>query len=525
VSEKKQWLTMLTKGSHSSVASEVVRERRAILGTPSLNWALSGGAVYGNTTCWYGPEQCLSGDTFIRYEVRDQNGKRQNHKGGTIEHLYQLFHRLGDYPHQYPSDFVFYVNSINEGNWIIQNKILDVVLCGEKDTFLLKTSSGKEIISTKEHKFYVGGLFSPLADLKVGDCVYIHHNAPFVSEDKIESISYFGKIQTFDIKCQFPYNNYIANGIVVHNSGKSLITMLGAAAVHRDDPDAFVVLNSSEMRSPSPEKIAALGVDPARLIVRKYNTIHDIFDWIASPDEKFKLSTGESVPGLLFMLKEGVPVKGLITDSIKAIRGPREIGSESAEKDIMGDLSKFLNPALRLILPVIRDYKMLNQFVQQVNMNMSPDEVKYQNKKYVLPSGMSLRHFCETMALVERVERKDAKLFDETKSGVRDSAILQIGHTVRVKIEKANLDTPFREAEFHINYNKGVVDLGFEVAQLGMNMGVIIHPKNDKGSDIVNQWMFKDKKWIGFEKCVAELEENPELRRQVMSEIYDADKS
>jgi RecA/RadA recombinase len=228
---------------------------------------------------------------------------------------------------------------------------------------------------------------------------------------------------------------------------------------------------------------------------------------------------------LLFMLKEGVPVKGLITDSIKAIRGPRELGSDSAEKDIMGDLSKFLNPALRLILPVIRDHGILNQFVQQVNMNMNPDEVKYQNKKYILPSGMALRHFCETMALVERVERKDAKLFDESKSGVREGATLQIGHTIRVKIEKANLDTPFREAEFHINYNRGVVDMGLEVAQLGMNMGAITHPKNDKGSDILNQWIFADKKWVGFDRCVSELEENPELRNQVMSAIHDQNKT
>jgi RecA/RadA recombinase len=359
----KKWMEMLTKG-RAQVASETTLHQRAILTSPSLNWALSGGLVYGNTTCYYGPEQ----------------------------------------------------------------------------------------------------------------------------------------------------------------SGKSLLTMIGAAAIHRDDPDAIVVLTSAEFRKPSKDKLVALGVDPDRLVVRQYNTIHDIFDWIASPDEKFKLSDGSTAPGLLWMLKEGAPIKGLITDSIKAIRGPREIGSDSAEDNVMGDLSKFLNPALRKILPVIRDYGILNQFVQQVNMNMNPDEVKYQNKKYTLPSGMSLRHFCETMCLVERVERKDAKLFDEGKSGVRDTATLQVGHTVRVKVEKANMDTPFREAEFHLHYNRGVVDVGHEVAQLAMNMGAIVHPKNDKGSDIVNQWKFGDKKWIGFDACVAELEENPELRRQVMAAVYEIQK-
>jgi recombination protein RecA len=44
-----------------------------------------------------------------------------------------------------------------------------------------------------------------------------------VVPDKIVSITSIGEVETYDIKCYFPYNNFIAEGIVVHNSGKSTI--------------------------------------------------------------------------------------------------------------------------------------------------------------------------------------------------------------------------------------------------------------------------------------------------------------
>jgi len=51
-----------------------------------------------------------------------------------------------------------------------------------------------------------------------------HNNLRFVVvEDEIISITSVGEMETYDIKCYFPYNNFIANGIVVHNSGKSTI--------------------------------------------------------------------------------------------------------------------------------------------------------------------------------------------------------------------------------------------------------------------------------------------------------------
>lgn len=313
--------------------------------------------------------------------------------------------------------------------------------------------------------------------------------------------------------------------------GKSLTTMAAIGSLMQADPEAMAVLISTEMRAPTPDRVAKLGVDPDRLMIREANTLHDVFDWIASMDDKFTNSDGtKGSPGLAYMLADGAPIKALIIDSIKGIRGPKEQNLETVEKEYMGDLSKFLNPSLKVILEIIRKHNLMTIFVQQVNMNLNPDEVKYQNKKWVIPNGQSLKHFCETMALVERVESKDSKIFDDSMKSIREIAV-QNGHTVRVRVEKANLDSPFREAEFQVDYRKGIVNIPMEVANLAANLGVISHPVNaETGKPIASQWVFEgqngiSKKWIGFANAVTEIESNPELQAAIMTKINGMDKS
>jgi RecA/RadA recombinase len=145
-----------------------------------------GGYPKGRIVEMYGPESCIYKNTYIQYETRYKNGKRINHKGGTIEHLYELFHdccKDGRANKLNREDIVFMISSINEDERIIKQVIADVVKTGVKECFKLLTKSGEEIIATAEHKFYIGnGNYKPLGDLSVGDTVYIHNNTH--SKDK-----------------------------------------------------------------------------------------------------------------------------------------------------------------------------------------------------------------------------------------------------------------------------------------------------------------------------------------------------
>lgn len=209
-----------------------------------------------------GPMGCLDEDTFIRYEIREKNGKRINHKGGTIKRLYQRFNNLSQ-THGGPKqkqDVLYFAPSINNENKIIQNQIVNVLFSGKKECFEVMTSGGERIIATEDHEFFIGNGYIKLNNLKIGDYLFVHrelnihhkdenvfnneiNNLEIVKceehsrkhviknnfnnirfsliKDKIISITSVGVRNTYDIQMSYPFHNCVANGIVVHNCGKT----------------------------------------------------------------------------------------------------------------------------------------------------------------------------------------------------------------------------------------------------------------------------------------------------------------
>lgn len=55
------------------------------------------------------------------------------------------------------------------------------------------------------------------------DIFYNNFSQGKLRKSKIKEINYIGKEDTYDMSCNYPYNNYVANEIIVHNSGKGLM--------------------------------------------------------------------------------------------------------------------------------------------------------------------------------------------------------------------------------------------------------------------------------------------------------------
>jgi len=401
-------------GSMPSIETE-----RISSGSPYLNFCMGGGWPLGRTVELYGIFSCIDKDTFIPYFIIDKNGKLQNSKGGTIEHLYERFNKIerkgkGYYQRRQTIKSSFLVSSVNEKGFVFKNPIINVIDAGKKQCFELKTESGKSIISTKEHKFLtIGNTYKQLKDLKIADIVFVnnsnrplkkykqtryneicvkyhpvwriknvdkyiyhrgryshlvyeaylnnisvfiyrnilntkskkiinkmrfikkeyiihhkdgnpkndnlknlklikesehnryhanrnHKNGIFgikINKEKIISIKNIGLRNTYDISCLSPYNNYIANKIVVHNSGKSLIALrtvaefqkLGKNVVYLDSENAF-----------SPEFAKHIGIDVKKLIISQISAGEEVFDIIDKLlDTEVSLIVVDSVASLL----------------------------------------------------------------------------------------------------------------------------------------------------------------------------------------------------------------------------------
>lgn len=256
------------------------------------------------------------------------------------------------------------------------------------------------------------------------------------------------------------------------SSGKSLLAMMAVADYQKRDKDAIFVWFDAEFSFNLP-LFNKIGGDSKRLIVRKSNDPLKIFDYIG----------GE----MLEALQDGAPIRGIIIDSIKAIRYPKESNMKQTTDQKMGGTgASYLPSALKLIIPVIAEYNLLTFFIQQVTMEIDP--MKALRNPYVITEGRALKHAADLMLEIVKLDTKAGVL--ESGENIHGGA-QQTGHKVRVKVKKNRLGAPARTAQFTYHYDHGIIDTASEIFELGKSLGVVFHPKNpETGKENVQMWQF-----------------------------------
>lgn len=155
---------------------------------------------------------CISGDAVVTISGGG------NPKPVTLATLYSIFQRYKDI------SVVCFKSDIEVFGL---NRVRDVKFSGVKPVYMLTLADGRSIKATEDHEFLTPNGYIPLSELFAGDYVIA------TSEDSdgvfiipkpisIKSIKYVGEEPTYDIVMEEPYRNFVANGIVVHNCGKTL---------------------------------------------------------------------------------------------------------------------------------------------------------------------------------------------------------------------------------------------------------------------------------------------------------------
>ena len=255
------------------------------------------------------------------------------------------------------------------------------------------------------------------------------------------------------------------------SGGKSLLMQLTLIQVQKQDPNAICVLFDAEYAF-NKAWFRKLGGDLDRLIVRQSNDPIKIFDYIYGEMNE--------------MVQEGAPIRAIAIDSIKSIKYPKDNKKQSTDQTMGGGGASYLGSSLKSVTPVIRENNITCILVQQVYEEM--DQYKKMRNPYIVPDGRALKHFCDYMAQVDKLETKDGVV--EVGENITGGAA-QIGHKVRVKFKKNRTAAPYRTAQFTLNYDNGIVDTGNETFDLGKSLGVIFHPvSKDTGKENVQMWQF-----------------------------------
>ena len=163
-----------------------------------------------NISVLTGAAGCVAWSTQVEVCV----GQQRCFRRGRIRDVYNLYKTLGNEK--------LYVKSYINGAFQ-KNLVEKVVYSGKKPTYYLKLSHSYSLIATEDHEIYTTRGFVELQNLdKVNDRIIVDFEGDPI-EVGIQSIKYLGEEDTYDICC-YENHNFVANGIVVHNSGKSSIT-------------------------------------------------------------------------------------------------------------------------------------------------------------------------------------------------------------------------------------------------------------------------------------------------------------
>ena len=505
--------------------------KRVSTGSQLLDLKLGGGLPLGRTVELFGQPHCLDENTFIPYRVVDKNNKIQNHKGGTIKNLYNRFHNIktsgrGCYQRKQTINSSFQVLSIRDDDFIISNKIKDVIYCGKKKCYEVVTIDNKKIITTKDHKFYIGNnKYKKLKDLKIGDYIFTHNNTRYknkkitrykevlvkyhptwrtkkvcghkyyrnriadavieaklnnlsykkyidllnsdrkikiktipngyvvhhkdnnykndniknlelitvkkhkqlhqktnkvfssggfiATETKIKSIKFVDNRETYDISCQSPFNNYIANKFVVHNSGKTLISLRTIkAAQNKNMSCAFIDAEGSY----DPKFAERIGVDNNKLIF-------------------IRESEGDKVFTILQeLIERGVEI--IVVDSIASITPTYEL-EEDFNKNTIGIHARMMSKALRKLTGLISKNNSLIIFLNQIR-----EKVGAYGNPEISTGGRALGFYASV-----RIEVR-AKIEKEGKEKTHQM--------VKWAIVKNKAGNPHGYGEFIYHYKNGI---------------------------------------------------------------------
>jgi recombination protein RecA len=281
------------------------------------------------------------------------------------------------------------------------------------------------------------------------------------------------------------------------SGGKSLLMQLIMARIQQADPEAIGILFDAEY-SFNPEWFKKLGGDTNRLIVRQSNDPLKIFDYMSPEGEMYE------------MLQDGAPIKFVGIDSIKAIRYPKDIKSKSTDQVMGGGGASYLGSALKGVLPVIREFNVTTIMVQQVYEEM--DQYKKMNNPYIVPDGRALKHFCDYMIQVEKLETKAGRI--EEGTNIHGGA-QQVGHIIRAKCKKNRLAAPYRTAQLTLRYEGGITDTDVELFDLAKSLGIIYHPTKD--GKVNNQmWQVGNHEPIRGEANIRNFVlSNPEVQKEI----------
>jgi len=284
------------------------------------------------------------------------------------------------------------------------------------------------------------------------------------------------------------------------SSGKTMLALSCIKQYLDKNPDNTALFIDAEYTY-DPAWAAKQGVDTERVMVIKTNEAKAIFEGLIG---KVKVNSvtkkvTKSMRGILDHVIEGTDPRfknlGIIVlDSIAVLNTPLEMGADIGKAN-MAPIPRFLSTELKKLTPVVAQANVAFIGINQVRVNLG----QMFGDPTTSPGGKALKHACSLMLNMAPILSAD--------SVIKNGSGEKIGHTVRAKIQKNKVGAPFRQAEYKVEYEKGVVNQSEEIFNLAIKYDLIERPNNQSYVVYGEKIRGRDAALAAFSKDKMALEE------------------
>ena len=349
---------------------------------------------------------------------------------------------------------------------------------GLLDTYKVILDNEFTIKVSKEHKFFTNVGWVELRNL-------IKENHKIFCEDglyhSIKEIEYIGKHKIVDITVDSDDHSYFGNGMLNHNTGKSL---LSAHVVSDTQKKGGVAVVIDTENSAAPEFWKSLGVDLSKLLYVQCETVEDIFEQIEKMIAIVRKSNKDRI-------------LTIIVDSVAAASTKVELESDHGKDGYATGKSIIISKAMRKITTMIGRQKVLTVFTNQLRQNLKAMAF---GDQYVVSGGKALAYHCSVRVRLTNTGK--LKRGDEV-----------IGNECKAVVVKNRMGPPQRQASFDIYFDSGIADYGSWIKVLKDQSlikqgGAYYTYKKNDGSE----WKFQSKDFVTVMKTDKELSEEIYLK-------------
>lgn len=300
----------------------------------------------------------------------------------------------------------------------------------------------------------------------------------------VKSIDYIGEYPIVDITVDHPEHCYYGNGMLNHNSGKTLLSMHALAETQKKGGMAVFIDTESSLDK---NFVQAIGVDLNKLLYINCDHVEEIFDHIEMIVQKVRKSNKDKLVTI-------------VVDSVAAASTRTEMEADHGKDGYATAKAIILSKALRKITQMIARQRICLIFTNQLRVKMNA----MFGDPYTTSGGKALGFHASLRIRLQAIGQ------------IKDSKKNTIGIKTRCKVTKNRMGPPMRSADFDIFFDRGLDNYGNWLDTLKEN-------KIIAGSRTPYQYTKKDGEVISIAKAdfTDMMNSDEELKAELYKHLCD----